>query len=312
MQAIVTLTMNPAIDTSSSVDYVVPDRKLRCKPPRFEPGGGGINVVRALRKLAGQGTAFYPAGGPTGQILRDMLERERVSHNPIPIEGWTRENFNLLNESTGQQLRFVMPGPSMTEFEWQRCLDVLMAIRPFPSYIVVSGSLPPGVPDDFYVRVAHLAKDRDSRIVVDSSGAALRRVVNAGVYLLKASLRELGHLAGQEITTEALQEEVARQLVERGLCEIVLLSLGAEGGLMVTAQGKERVRPPTVPVRSMVGAGDSMVAGFLLSLVRGGSTKDAFRYGVAAGTASVMNPGTELCELEATERLFEQLVCVPK
>jgi len=308
MQTIVTLTMNPAIDLSSAVDRVVPGHKLRCKPPRYEPGGGGINVGRAIRKLGGEAVVYYPAGGATGQALQELLDQEGLDHHAIPIKGWTRINGAVVDESTGQQYRFIAPGPELSEAEWQGCLNELAALRPTPGYLVASGSLPPGVPEDFYARLARLAGDAGSRFAVDTSGAALARAVSTGVYLLKPSLRELSQLAGREIRGESQQREVAEHLVRSGKSEVVLLSLGAEGALMVWAEGSARLRPPPVPVQSTVGAGDSMVAGFLLGLVRGQSLTDAFRLGVAAATATVMNPGTQLCRREDTERLYEQLV----
>lgn len=307
-QTIATLTMNPAIDLSSTVDRVVPGHKLRCTAPRYEPGGGGINIGRAIRNLGGEAAVYYPAGGATGQALRDLLDQEGLDHHPIPIKGWTRMNGAVLDESTQQQYRFIAPGPELSGAEWQRCLDEVAALRPRPSYLAASGSLPPGVPEDFYARLAGLARDAGSRFVVDTSGAALALAVSKGVYLLKPSLRELSQLAGQDIRGESQQRDVARQLVRSGQSEVVLLSLGAEGALMVWAEGSARLRPPPVPVQSSVGAGDSLVAGFLLGLVRGQSLTDAFRFGVAAATASVMNPGTQLCRREDAERLCEQLV----
>ena len=307
MQTIVTLTMNPAIDLSASVDRVVTDHKLRCKPPRYEPGGGGINIGRAIHKLGGEAVAYYPAGGATGQALRELLDREGVNHHAIAIKGWTRMNGAILDESTRQEYRFVAPGPELSEAEWQGCLNALAAVRPRPTYLAASGSLAPGVPEDFYARLAVLARDAGTRFVVDASGAALALAVSSGVYMLKPSLRELSELAGRDIRGESQQREVAQQIVRSGKSEVVLLSLGAEGALMVWAEGSARLRPPPVQVQSTVGAGDSLVAGFLLSLTRGRSLRDAFRFGVAAGTATVMRPGTQLCPPEDTERLYEQL-----
>lgn len=307
MQTIVTLTMNPAIDLSSSVDRVVPDRKLRCKHPLSEPGGGGINVGRAIHKLGGEALVCYLAGGVTGEFLRELLDQEGVRQRVLPIKGWTRMNSAVLDESTRQQYRFIAPGPELSEGEWQACLNELAAIRPSPAYLVASGSLPPGVPEDFYARLARLARDFGSRFVVDTSGGALTSAVSAGAYLLKPSLGELSQLAGREIRSETQQLEVAQQVVQSGKCEVVLLSLGSEGALMVWAEGSARLRPPPVRVQSTVGAGDSMVGGFLLGLMRGQSLKDSFRLGVAAATAAVMNPGTQLCRREDTERLYEQL-----
>lgn len=150
MKMIVTLTMNPAIDKSSSVGHVVAERKLYCSAPRFEPGGGGINVCRAIKKLGGESLALYPSGGPTGEMLQFLFDQEALNHRPVPVKGWSRENLIVLEEATGQQYRFGMPGPDLGEEEWQRCLYELSNTKPPPDFIVASGSLPPGVPPSPY------------------------------------------------------------------------------------------------------------------------------------------------------------------
>ena len=306
MQTIATLTMNPTIDRSSSVGQVIPERKLRCKPPRHEPGGGGINVSRAIHRLGGQSVALYTAGGVTGQMLQDLLGDEGViNHRPIVIEELTRQNLTVLEESSGQQFRFGMPGPVLQDAEWQRCLDELAILEPKTGYIVASGSLPSGVPDDFYARVASLAKEMGSRIIVDTSEVPLRLAAREGVYLLKPNLRELRQLAGRDLEDEAQQVAAAKEIVDTGQSEVVIVSLGAAGALLVSSAGHKRLRSPTVPIRSRVGAGDSMLAGIALALARGASLSDAARFGVAAGAAAVMTPGTELCRREDVEQLYE-------
>lgn len=307
MPSIVTLTMNPAIDTSSTVDHVVPEHKLRRQAPRYDPGGGGLNVSRAIQKLGGSSLALYPAGGPTGQILRDLLDQEGLTHQLIPITGWMRENFTILEEASGQQYRFGMPGPTFHEAEWRQCLEVVADCAPPPDYLVGSGSLPPGIPDHFYAQLVRAVRDHGVRVVVDTSGAALRAAVQEGVYLIKPNLRELAQLAGSDLADETQQEAAAMTFVQEGRCEIVVVSLGAAGALLVHKEGCERIRSPTVPIQSKVGAGDSMTAGLVLSLARGLPIREAVRFGVAAGAAAVMTPGTELCRREDTERLFARM-----
>jgi 6-phosphofructokinase 2 len=298
--------VNPSIDKSSYVNQVIPGRKLRCQPPRHEPGGGGINVSRAIHRLGGQSVALYTAGGATGQMLQDLLGDEGViNHRPIPIENLTRQNLTVLEEASGQQYRFGMPGPALKDAEWQRCLDEVAMLNPKTGYIVASGSLPSGVPDDFYARVASLAREMGSRTIVDTSGEPLRLAAREGVYLLKPNLRELSQLAGRDLDDEAQQEAAAWDLVDTGQSELVVVSLGAAGALLVSSAGHKRLRSPTVPIRSRVGAGDSMVAGLVLALARGASLYDAARFGVAAGAAAVMTPGTELCRREDVEQLYE-------
>ena len=304
---IVTLTVNPCIDESTVVDQVVADRKLRCGPPRYEPGGGGINVARAVRRLGGDALAIYPAGGPAGDLLASLLEREGVAHRPLPIAGWTRENLNVLEESTGRQFRFVLPGPQLARGEWEKLLEEVEGLRPFPSFVVASGSLPPAVPTDFFARVARLTRERGGRFVLDTSGEAARVALEEGVYLVKPSLREFQHLTGLSDAEESHLVTESKRWIERGRCETVVLSLGAAGVLWVTAASSERLLSPTVPVRSTVGAGDSMLAGIVLRLQQDRPMGEAVRFGVAAGAATVMNPGTELCHRPDAERLYEQM-----
>jgi 6-phosphofructokinase 2 len=311
MRSIVTLTMNPAVDESTSVPYVLPDRKLRCQAPAFEPGGGGINVARAIRKLGGDALACFPVAGPTGELLRQLLEAEGVRQEPVPVTGWTRENLNVLEEVSGRQFRFCMPGATLSEREWGGFLEWLRQLHPPPDFVVASGSLPPGVPVDFYARVARIARERGSRVVLDTSGAPLACAVEEGVHLLKPSLHEFQALTGEPDADESKLASLADTVIKRRWCEILVLSLGAGGALWVTASERERLAAPAVRIKSSVGAGDSMVAGIVLSLARGRPLGEAVRFGVAAGAAAVMNPGTALCRREDVERLYPQVMSSP-
>ena len=308
---IVTLTPNPAIDVSASVDYVVPDHKLRCGSPTYEPGGGGINVARAIHRLGGAALALFPAGGPAGALLGTLLDAEGLPHRRLPIAGWTRENVNVTERVTGRQFRFLMPGPTLQEREWQSILEQLDAVDPVPRYLVASGSLPPGVPADFYARMARSLNRRGVKLVLDASEEPLRQAVTEGVHLLKPSLREFEELTGERGCEESRLPSLARRLIEDGRCQILILSLGARGGFWMSASERGRLGSPAVPVRSSVGAGDSLVAGVVLSLARGRPLADSVRFGVAAGAASVMNPGTELCRAEDVERLYGEMAAPP-
>jgi 6-phosphofructokinase 2 len=300
--------MNPAIDKSSSVAHVVAERKLYCKPPRFEPGGGGVNVSRAIKKLGGESTLLYPAGGLTGERLKALLDQEGLDHRPFPIEGLIRESLVILEEFSSLQYRFGMPGPEFQEQEWQQSLYALSAVEPTPDYLVASGSLPPGVPTDFYARVARVGKDRTAKVIIDVSGKALEEALKEGVYLIKPNVREFRELVGEDITEESQIKAEAQKMVKSGRCEVLVISLGVAGALMVTENVAEHLHPPTVPIVSKVGAGDSMVAGMVLSFARGKPFRESVLFGVAAGTAAVMTPGTELCRREDVERLFESMV----
>jgi 6-phosphofructokinase 2 len=308
MKRVLTITVNPAIDASCSVQNVFPEHKLRCGPVFHEPGGGGVNVSRAIRTLGGESTVYYLTGGPSGEMLGVLLDREGLNHLAIPIEAWTRENFTVTETAIGQQYRFVVPGPNVRAEEWNSCLERIASLNPMPDFVVASGSLPPDVPTDFYARLAKQVREREGRFVVDTSGAALAEAFRGGdVYLAKPSLRELREFVGRELADESDQDEAAMQIVNSKQAEIVVVSLGAAGALLATASGCTRVRSPSVPVKSKVGAGDSMVAGIVLSLARQMSIRDAVHFGIACGTAAVMMPGTQLCRREDAERLFAQI-----
>lgn len=308
MAKIVTLTMNPTIDKSSSVPQMVADRKLRCKLPRFEPGGGGLNVSRAVKELGGETLAVYPAGGHTGDFLERLLSEAGIAQHRFPIEKRTRENLTVLEESTNRQFRIQMPGPTLRSEEWEACLAFLSDLDPGPDYIVASGSLPPGVPSDFYARLAEQAKGQRVRLIVDTSGEPLRIAADAGVFLLKPNLRELTELSGKTLEDETQPEKLARETVATGHSEVVVVSLGSAGALLVTRDKTEHIPTPAVPIRSRVGAGDSTVAGIVFALSSGRPLSEAVRYGIAAGTAAVMTPGTELCRKQDVERIFQGML----
>jgi 6-phosphofructokinase 2 len=308
MKSIVTIALNPAIDKSSSVAHVVAERKLYCKRPHFEPGGGGVNVSRAIKKLGGESMLLYPTGGLTGERLQELLNEEGLIHRPFPIEGLIRENLVILEESTGQQYRFGMPGPELQKKEWVKFLQELSALEPSPDYLVASGSLPPGVDADFFAQVARVGKKRGAKTIIDASGEALEQALQEGVYLIKPNVREFRELVGENITEESQIKAEAQKMVKSGRCEVLVISLGAAGAMMVSDEIAEHILPPTVPIVSKVGAGDSMVAGIVLSLARGKPLRESILFGVAAGTAAVMTPGTELCRREDAERLYKDMV----
>ncbi len=307
MKPVLTLTMNPTIDINTSIDHVTPERKLRCGPVERDPGGGGINVSRAIRNLRGESVAIYPSGGPCGRILEGLLDIEGIVHRPVRVKDWTRESFIVLEESTGQQYRFGTPGHHMKKEEWERCLEEVRMSEPKPIIIVASGSLPPGVPEDFYACIARIGRDLGSLVILDTSGPALGKALNEGVYLVKPNLKELRQLMGRPLSEENEQEAAAMQLIRDGKARLVVVSAGAGGAFMATGNEVQWMRSPTVPIRSKVGAGDSMVAGIVFGLAHGVPVREAVLLGLAAGAAAVMAPATKLCRREDVERLYARM-----
>ncbi len=302
MDRFLTLTANPALDLSTAVERIEASHKMRCDAPQVHAGGGGINVARVLHRLGARVRALFPAGGPTGERLCRSLAQEGVPSDCLPIEGETRESFTVRESSTGRELRFVLPGPTWAESEWQACLDRLRDGPP-PAWVIASGSLPPGAPADFHARAAHIARERGSRFVLDSSGPALRHALDAGVFMIKPSLREMRELTGSPLSTPAEQREAAKALVNAGMAQVVALSLGSGGALLVTAEGSWRSSALQVAVVSTVGAGDSFLAGLVWALDQESDPAEAFRTAMAAGAAALLAPGTALCGPDDLTRL---------
>jgi 6-phosphofructokinase 2 len=297
--------MNPALDLATEAERVIPTRKLRCSEARYDPGGGGVNVARVIHTLGGEATAIFPAGGPTGELLTSLLAKSGIPHHAVAISGLTRESFSVSERSSGDQFRFVLPGPALTVDEQQRCLAAVTALTPPPDYLVASSSLPPGVPPDFYAELARLAQRSGIRLVLDTSGESLRQA--EGIYLLKPNRNELSQLAGRLLSGETEVRDAAEQLLAEGRAEVVVVSLGRDGALLVSAQGSQHFPALDVPIRSTVGAGDTMVGAIVFALARGWELVDAVRLGIAASAATLLSPGTGLCRRDDVERLYRQL-----
>jgi 6-phosphofructokinase 2 len=307
MSDIITITANPSIDVSIATDRVAPMHKLRSRMITRDPGGGGINVARVLKRLGADVLATYPAGGVLGKLLRELMDREGVPHLIVPISGDTREDVTVLEEATGQQFRFILPGPRLTEEEWRTCLEAFTKPDRQAGNVVVSGSLPPGVPEDFYAQIARAAKSSGRRIFVDTSGPALMRALEAGVYLIKPSQSEFNALIGTTLETEAELIAACQDLIAKRQVQIVALTRGDKGALLVT--GDQTLYSEALPLKpvSVVGAGDSFLGAFIWSLCAGDPLEVALRYGVAAGSAALLAPGTELCRRNDVERLFKDV-----
>ena len=304
MPSIVTITMNPAVDKSTTVDKVFPEHKLRCTAMITEAGGGGINVTKALNKLGGDSLAVFPSGGINGKILESYLSSKHISFQTIPLDVETRENFVVSETVSHTQFRFVLPGPVLSQKEADACVDLLLNIRPRPEIVVASGSLPPGLTEDFYARLASVVRQMGAKYIVDSSGRPLQLAVQEGVYLLKPNLGELASLAGKSKLQLHEVEEAAADIIRRGQATLVVVSLGASGALLVTKEHRERIPAPTIKKLSTVGAGDSMVAGMAWMMIQGKSQREMARFGVACGSAATMNSGTQLFHTEDVYTLY--------
>ena len=304
---IATLTMNPTIDVALEVDKVIPTHKMRGRNEMHAPGGGGICVARVFVRLGGNARCYYLSGGPMGVALDGLLDLHQLVRVKIPIAGETRLCTSVFERESSQEYRFMAEGPTVAEAEWQACLA---ALGEAPcDYLVASGSLPKGVPDDFFARVAAAANKRGIRFVLDSSGAALAGgLAGGGVFLVKPSLGELRGLTGNELANDDEIAAAASAIVTRGEAQHVAVTMGRDGALLANAAGVLRL--PAIPVKtaSAVGAGDSFLAAMVHAFADGRDAAGAFRYGMAAGAAAVLTPGSGLAQAADIERLFRQHV----
>lgn len=306
MRQILTLTINPSVDIVWEVEELYPNRKVRSSSGALYPGGGGINVSRCISLLGGESWALITRGGLTGTLLTELLDEIGVSRRVVKIGAHTRLCAIVYERSTGLEYRVTPPGPELSETDWQACLDLVKEMN--VEYVVATGSLARGVPDDFYARVAAVAKERGAKVILDTSGQALQAALQEGVYMVKPSQDELESLLGRKAFTHEQQEELARQIIDEGKAEIVALTLGEDGAVLVWKDGQLRLASPQVEVKSAVGAGDTFVGALTYGLSQGRTPQDAFTLAVAAGAAAVMTPGTELCHKEDVDRLYAGMV----
>ncbi len=306
MTDILTLTMNPALDVLTTYDKVESTHKMRCGPTLKHPGGGGVNVARVLHRLGASCLAVYPAGGVTGERHHQLMRAEKVRSHVVPIAQETRESFSVHELSSGQDFRFVLPGPSMTALECEACFDHVAHHLP-KQFLVLSGGLAPSVPTDFYARLTRLANAQGLRVVLDTTGPALDVALQQGVYLFKPSLRELRDLTGQPLPDEASWKSAAQQLIQRGQTQVVALSLGDQGAMLITNTQTWRAQSLSVNVQTTIGAGDSFVAAMVWGLSQGLELPNALRYGMAAGAAALLLPGTELSQASDVYRLLDKV-----
>jgi 6-phosphofructokinase 2 len=302
MTDILTITLNPALDVLTTIDKVNDTHKMRCGAVLKHPGGGGVNVARVLHRLGANCVAVYLAGGVTGEHHHQLMIAEKVRCHVIPIADETRESFSVHETSSGNDFRFVLPGPNISAAEYEALFDYVAQHMP-KKFLVISGGLAPGVPDNFYARLAGLAKQHGVRVVLDANGPVLAEALKVGVYLFKPSLRELRDLTGQTLPDKETQVAAAQQLIKCGKAEIEAVSLGAEGAMVVSADQFWQARALKVDVQTTIGAGDSFVGAMVWSLGRGDALLKSFQYGLASGAAALLAPGTSLSTAEKIHKL---------
>jgi 6-phosphofructokinase 2 len=291
---IATLTLNPTIDTALEAEEMVHTDKIRTAGERIDPGGGGINVARVLVRFGVPVQAIFMAGGSTGRLLDRLLQREGVERTYVPIAGETRVSVTVYERSTGREYRLVPEGPVLSDPEWEDCLARIANVE--CDYFVASGSLPKGVPQDFYARVAKILADRSIKFVLDTSADELKLALRSKeIFLVKPSRTELETLIGRRLYNAEAIVEAASELIAAGETEHVAVTVGEEGAVLVQSSGAEFMAAIPVETRSAVGAGDSFLAAMTYAFACGSDSLTALRLAVAAGAAATLSPGTDLC-----------------
>ncbi|MCT8266950.1 MULTISPECIES: 1-phosphofructokinase family hexose kinase [Afifella] len=306
MPSIVTLTVNPTIDDTSEAELVRPVHKIRTHRGRIDPGGGGVNVARVVHRLGGDVEAIVCLGGATGALLDELLEREGVKRSVVSIAGATRMAHVVFETATGQEYRFVPEGPTLSEEEQNACFKRVEETE--CDYFVASGSLAPGVSEDFYPRIAEMVTKKGAKFVLDTSGLHLSRTLAGNnVLLAKPSIGELGSIVGQDLHGPKAAAVAARDYVQHDGVGMLAVTLGRHGALLVTPEETHFCRPPEVKTRSASGAGDSFLAAMVLAISQGRTPDDALRLATASGAATALTPGTALCYPEDVEGLYEEI-----
>ncbi|KIT14357.1 1-phosphofructokinase family hexose kinase [Jannaschia aquimarina] len=309
MAEILTITANPALDLSTDAPAVIPDRKLRCTAPLIHPGGGGVNISRAIANLGGESRALVAYGGQTGQQLVDLIEAEGLTCGSLGVDYATRQSISVRDMATGLQYRFMMPGSDWTASDAEAACDAILGAVTPGALVIPSGSLPPGLSVDFFLDLVPDLAAQGARMVIDTSGPALSRAAEAkaGLYVLRMDTAEAEELTGRTLSDLHDIAALTSELRAAGAAEIVVVAAGAQGTVIDTGDWRGLTRPPVVVVHSKIGAGDSFMGAFALSLSRGEDAVTACCWGTAAAASAVTTHGTELCRREEVERFFGQV-----
>jgi 1-phosphofructokinase len=284
---IVTFTPNPSLDRTLEVEALDRGEVVRAHAVRSDPGGKGVNVSRALAANGHPSRAVLPLGGADGELLASLLQGLGIEVASVPIADAIRSNVTVV-EPDGTVTKVNAPGPRLSDVEVEALLERAVAAAEGAGWVVASGSLPPGTPDDLYARLAAAVRPVGALVAVDTSGPALDRVLAAGPDVLKPNEEELSEVTG--IVPETLGDVVvaANELRSKGV-KTVLVSLGPSGAVLVDGGQAYHAESGSVVPRSTVGAGDALLAGFLAA---GGDGPDALAEGVAWGAAACALPGT--------------------
>ncbi len=292
MHNVLTVTLNPTLDIATSVDRLIDHEKLRCSPEQEQIGGGGINVAQVLHAFGADVQALLTTGGYRGQEIERHLIGDGLHFLSVAITEESRQCFTVYERTTDREFRFILPGPTLSELDAEQILSQIEQNLP-QQWLVLSGSLAPGLPDDFYAQVIDRArlKHPTLKILVDAAGAPLKQALRQGIDVIKPSLTEFEALKGSSFPDLIECVSFARELIKTAQVKVVALTLGAQGALMINATDVFKVDALAVTVTSTVGAGDSFVGGLLWSLTNGSSLQQAAAIGTATSAAALQTQG---------------------
>ena len=333
-QLVTTFTMNPAVDLFGDTQEIFADSKSRCIQTALIPGGGGINVARNMRRMGSDTVAVFPAGGPNGQYLAHLLDKDGQRYHAIPTAAHTRQNFAITDNSRDVMHHFVFPGPALSHSELQACREALVANC--QKMLILSGSLPEHVDPNFYAEVTTAVKQKGCKVLLDTSGKALSETLFRGAYLAKLNRKEFASLGFDEQAPVATLKAQMTDLVERGAVDVLIVTLNRGGALLVSkasvsqepneelignepasgASGRIYTEAyyysaPETRIISHVGAGDAFMSALAHQLNQGAPLNVAFRYGVAAAYVTVQCEGNQLDDLDWLERAVVEVVAEP-
>ncbi|TAE82988.1 MAG: 1-phosphofructokinase family hexose kinase [Bacteroidetes bacterium] len=303
---IVTITFSPSMDKSVSVKQLLPETKMKCFDEATYPGGGGINVARVLTRFGCDVTALFPANLFNVPFFKKTLGAENVLFVVIPTVNETRESIAVFDEQSQKQYRLVMPGNTLSPTEWSNCLRAIKKLKEV-NFIVVSGSLPKHAPPAIFSQLSKIAMAKKAKLVIDTSGKSLKKAIEVPLFLIKPNLEEFGILIGNKGLKRAALKKQAQLFLNKYPCEFLVVSLGSKGAMLFNKEHTFSITPPTVKVKSTVGAGDSMLAGMLYALQKGLDMKECLKTGIAFGTATTLKAGTSLCTKADVAKLMQKM-----
>ncbi|MCD5390266.1 1-phosphofructokinase [candidate division NPL-UPA2 bacterium] len=303
---IATVTLNPTLDRILTVERLSVGSTLPVSDTRQVAGGKGINVARVIKVLGGEVIATGFLGGPTGELMEKKLREEGLRVGFVKIKGNTRSNLTILDPASKTQTHLLEPGPKVDKRELGEFRKKFKRIMARSRFLALSGSLPPGVRQNFYAQLIRLAKQEGVRTVLDSRGEALREGLKASPFMVKPNRRELEEIAGEKLRRRKDMIKVVRSILDKGI-KIVALSLGRQGAIVASHESIWSVSPLKIKVVNSVGSGDALVAGLIYSLTKGAGMEETIRLGMACATANALISGAGFCRKEAIEDFYPRI-----